>query len=149
MPNLPLFLACLQVLLAGSECKIILMGDPLGVEKKFWAFTGSQWRKASCCGRWTCPPPSSSAHAWPHIGNLGKTTGAQRMAQCGNGETAKCPTIMCWPATKPDRKAGRAWEPVYAQHGAHSSGRLSFGRGLPQGAGANETKHWEIGQAWP
>lgn len=35
MPNLPLFLACLQVLLAGSECKIILMGGPLGVEKKF------------------------------------------------------------------------------------------------------------------
>lgn len=35
------------------------------------------------------------------------------------------------------------------QHGAHALGRLSFGRGLPQGAGANETKHWEIGQAWP
>lgn len=24
---------------------------------------------------------------------------------CGNGETAKHPMIMCWPATKPDRKA--------------------------------------------
>lgn len=28
-------------------------------------------------------------------------------------------------------------------------GPLSFGTGLPQGAGANETKQWEMGQIWP
>ena len=47
--NLLLLLAHLQVLLAGSECKIILMGGPLGIEQKFRSFTGgSQWSMASC-----------------------------------------------------------------------------------------------------
>lgn len=130
------------------------MGGPLGSGAKvlsiYWfTMEGGQllWAVNS--------PPASTPEATMRMRGFQSTTwerqaGLQRMTQCGNGETAKHPMIMCWPATKPDRKAGWAWDLAYARHGAHSSlGRLSFGRGLPLGAGANETKHWEIGQAWP
>lgn len=105
MLNLLLLLACVQVLLAGSECQIILMGGSPGSGAKvvsiywiateegqlLWAVNSSQKQRCACVDSNLQPGKNRP--------------GVQKMAQCGNGETAKHPAIMCWPATKPDRKA--------------------------------------------
>lgn len=143
MLNLPLLLACLQVLLAGTECKIILMGGSPGSEAKvltiywitveegqlLWAVNSAQKPPCACVASNLQPGKNRP--------------GVQRMAQCGNGETAKHPHDRVLACNKARQENLR--RPSLCPAWGTLLGLLSFGIGLPQGAGANETKPRETG----